>query len=103
MTIPANRAEPFDYFGYWGFRAGSEQSRVGPYPTNYYYWLNFPYWAPIIATSILPALLAARILRQRIRSKRPRSGSCPTCGYDLRATPDRCPECGAVPENIVKA
>lgn len=52
----------------------------------------FPHWAVIAATAILPTLWL--ILRLRRRSAR-RRGLCEQCGYDLRASHERCPECGA--------
>lgn len=45
-------------------------------------------------TSIAPAAWLAAWHHRRTREV----GLCPACGYDLRATPDRCPECGAVPK-----
>ena len=43
----------------------------------------------VVATAILPLTWLA----SRLRLRHP-SGSCRKCGYDLRASPDRCPECG---------
>jgi hypothetical protein len=50
-----------------------------------------PFWL-LVALPAVPALVAAR---RRWRSRtRLRAGRCVACGYDLRATPGRCPECG---------
>jgi hypothetical protein len=57
-----------------------------------------PYWGAVTIFLVLPALAVIfEIVRRKIaRSRRDRT-LCEHCGYDLRATPDRCPECGAVP------
>jgi hypothetical protein len=55
-------------------------------------YLRTPYWLPIGILLIIPAAS----LWARVRSRWSRdTGHCPACGYDLRATPDKCPECGA--------
>jgi len=61
--------------------------------TGLYWEISIPLWLPISFAAALPAWVGARSWTQ---SRRKSAGRCPTCGYDLRATPERCPECGTV-------
>jgi hypothetical protein len=56
-----------------------------------------PIWSIVFAIALLPiATLWLWVRRRRLLRS---IGRCAKCGYDLRATPWRCPECGAIPES----
>jgi hypothetical protein len=67
-----------------------------------YYVFSVPHWFVCTPATAIGAYYLGPSLRRLAHrtgeyaaARRRSLGHCPVCGYDLRATPDRCPECGA--------
>jgi|SRR5665213_176 len=57
--------------------------------------VRMPAWSVVLFLAVFPVAWLISWRRRRAST----SGMCPKCGYDLRASPDRCPECGSPNES----
>jgi hypothetical protein len=79
-------------FGYY-HRDTRSRSSTGRQWSFGDFGLFAPHWSIALALAAFPAIRATSIFRRRRRRGR---NVCEKCGYDLRASPERCPECSEV-------
>jgi hypothetical protein len=71
----------------------ADVGKGGEWGSNHSY--SPSYVGAFVAFMLLPlAWVFGKWRRHRVQRARTRVGCCPICGYDLRASAARCPECG---------
>jgi hypothetical protein len=88
-TLSVSGPDPGKIYAIGGFVLFRYDGRV-PTGVTHFMYVGIPVWflLALVAGGLLPWYWAY--------GSRVRDGFCVRCGYDLRATPDRCPECGTI-------
>jgi len=90
LTNPRFFATPMAEHRFLGFY----YAHGDPGWSGHFHMVGVPYWF-LFAVVVVPTVVLVR--RRRLATRRRAGNLCPVCGYDCRATPERCPECGSVP------
>jgi hypothetical protein len=86
-------------FSFLGFKTAAGQTPLTSQMTVHFSALVLPCWFLAIVLAILPMGVGRSAWT---RHRRKRKGWCLACGYDIRMSSGRCPECGKeIPGNLV--
>jgi hypothetical protein len=73
-----------------GFHVGKAMSPDGVIGTR----VRLPHWPMLVILAVFVMRQFIQRRRELLERKRLSRGLCAGCGYDVRASSDRCPECG---------
>ncbi|HEV8607350.1 MAG TPA: hypothetical protein VGQ99_18580 [Tepidisphaeraceae bacterium] len=94
------RVGRYDAYVYYGTRYSKRLLGFGTeaiWPEYGGRYVNVPHWFVVSSFGMMAVIFARKWWRgRRVES----IGRCRVCGYDMRATPERCPECGSANEYI---
>jgi hypothetical protein len=104
LMLPLEAEQPVEDFDWpawtrWGFHwsdtSGYSSEPDGLPPNDRTVVVSAPYWSLALLFAVVPGARAMTLSLGWARRRRcRRQGRCVACGYDLRGSPQRCPECG---------